>query len=201
MAAHRSQKFLARQPIVDRSLNLFAYELLFRSGNMPEVVIDDDTKASNQVIQIAFAQNEISTIVGDYKAFINVDAQTLLSRSIESLPQDQVVIELLETIEVDDHILHRCRHLKQKGYRLALDDFVRYQESYEPLLEIVDIVKVDVLQLDIQTLARLVKRLLSWPPKLLAEKVETPQGARTCFDMGFTLFQGFLFGRPATMCV
>lgn len=199
MTLQDSSVFLARQPIVDRSLTVVAYELLFRSGTSRKAIVDDDSAATAQVIRQAFLKAGISTVVGNCKAFVNVDGPTLLSRAIESLPPERVVIELLETIDVDESILHRCRELKRGGYRLALDDFVRYEESYEPLLEIVDIVKLDVLQMDTQSLAQLVKRLRSWPPKLLAEKVETPQGARACFDMGFTLFQGFYFGRPAMM--
>jgi c-di-GMP-related signal transduction protein len=201
MSPHAPEVYLGRQPILDRLFHVVAYELLFRSGSLGEAMVDDDSAATAQVIRQAFRQMGIRTVVGDCVAFINVDAPTLFSRAVEALPKERVVIELLETIAIDDDIVRRCRELKAQGYRLALDDFVRYEEAYEPLLDIVDIVKIDVLQLAPEYLARLVKRLRPWPPQLLAEKVETRQGARACQALGFTLFQGFYFGRPAMLAV
>ncbi|NMG74207.1 EAL and HDOD domain-containing protein [Aromatoleum diolicum] len=201
MAQESSITIIARQPIVDRRLHVVAYELLFRSHAGCNTIDNIDSASATVVVRDALRNVGMSTIVGDCTAFINVDGPTLLSPAIEALPPERVVFELLETIEVDESILKRCRELKRRGYRLALDDFVSYDEAYEPLLEIVDIVKLDVLQLSAECLSRLVRHLRSWPPKLLAEKVETPQGARTCFDLGFSFFQGFYFGRPAAMQV
>jgi EAL and modified HD-GYP domain-containing signal transduction protein len=39
------------------------------------------------------------------------------------LPKDRVVIEILETIQMDQQVVECCRCLKQAGYALALDDF------------------------------------------------------------------------------
>ena len=96
-------------------------------------------------------------------------------------------------------ILRRCRALKDKGYRFALDDFVEYSETYEPLLDIVDVVKIDVLQLDSVALSALVQRLKLRPVRLLAEKVESQERARLCLAIGIELFQGYLYGRPAVL--
>ena len=190
--------FIARQPVLDRSRNLIAYELLFRSadGNGKRPAIPDQN-ATASVVSRAFGEVGIETVVGGAKAFINVDAVSLMSDLIERLPADRVVIELLETISIDHSIVRRCRQLKQKGYRLALDDFTRYGREYEPLLDLVDIVKVDVLSLDAESLSELVALLKPWKRTLLAEKVESQQHARECLAMGFELFQGYYFGRPA----
>lgn len=193
--------FLGRQPILDRCLQVVAYELLFRAGAAGVAEVDDDSLATAQVIRQAFREVGIRTVVGDCAAFINVDAPTLLGRTIEALPPERVVIELLETITVDARILRRCRELKDLGYRLALDDFIRYEDAYAPLLELVDIVKVDVLRLDHAYLDRLVARLRPWSLQLLAEKVETRRDVRACLDLGFNLFQGYYFGRPAMLVV
>lgn len=199
MLQRASEVFLGRQPILDRRRNIVAYELLFRSGPVDEALFGDGAAATDQVIRQAFRQAGIRTLVGDRPAFVNVDAPTLLGAGVEALPREQVVIELLETIVIDDAIVARCRDLKAQGFRLALDDIVRCEAAHEPLLDLVDIVKIDVLQLDPERLATLVRRLRRWPPRLLAEKVETLQGARACLDLGFSLFQGFYFGRPATL--
>lgn len=195
-----SDLFLGRQPILDRRRNVVAYELLFRaSASHTEACVADDARATACVVSAAFDRIGIRTVVNGARAFVNLDAEWLLSRRVEALPKDQVVLEILETVEIDAQILRRCRALKAKGYRLALDDFTRYCEDWEPLLDIVDIVKVDVKQLDAATLTALVRRLKLRPVRLLAEKVDTMARARQCLALGFDLFQGFLYGRPVVL--
>jgi c-di-GMP-related signal transduction protein len=196
MPVRAPEVFVARQPVLDRERALVAYELLFRGEN-GQAHVTDDALATASVVTRAFQDLGIDTVVGGAKAFINVDAVSLMSSLIETLPADRVVIELLETIHIDRSIVRRCRDLKTKGYRLALDDFTRYGPEYEPLLDLVDIVKVDVLSLDQHSLSELVGLLKPWRRTLLAEKVESLQRARDCLAMGFHLFQGFHFGRPA----
>lgn len=192
--------FLGRQPILDRERQVVAYELLFRSSaNASTADITDDTLATAQVVTHAFYDFGIHTVVGRSMAFVNLDAGSLMSAMIETLPRDRVVLELLETMDIDRRIVRRCRELKAKGYHLALDDFFRYDESYEPLLEVVDIVKIDMLLLDPESLSELVRLLKPWHRKLLAEKVESRQRARQCLALGFEFFQGFFFGRPSIL--
>ena len=195
-----SDLFLGRQPILDRWRNVVAYELLFRaSAGDSDACGADDALATACVVGAAFDRIGIRTVVNGARAFVNLDAEWLLSRRVEALPKDQVVLEILETVEIDAQILRRCRALKAKGYRLALDDFTRYCEDWEPLLDIVDIVKIDVKQLDTAALTSLVQRLRLRPVRLLAEKVDTMARARQCLALGFDLFQGFLYGRPAVL--
>lgn len=191
--------YLGRQAICDRRRRVVAYELLFRSDASGEARFSDGARASAAVIANAFGRFGIRAVVGDCPAFINVDAPTLLSGAIEALPRGRVVIELLESIVVTDEVVRRCRELKSYGYRLALDDFIDYRAEYEPLLELVDVVKIDTLLLDSRALARLVRQLHRWPPKLLAEKVDSRQRAQDCLGLGFRLFQGFFFSRPITL--
>lgn len=189
--------FLGRQPILDRRLRVTAYELLFRcAGNLTEAHVGDDAVATKSVVTRAFRDIGIHTVVGQAVAFVNVDAESLLNSMIETLPREQVVLELLETVEITDQLIERCRALKAQKYRIALDDFCSYSEAYDPLLDIADIVKIDVLQLDPESLLKLVRKLRLWPTRLLAEKVETVARARECVMLGFDLFQGYLFGRP-----
>lgn len=200
MRPRAPEVFLARQPVLDRERNLIAYELLFRASQGElEAQVTDDALATARVVERAFGKLGIDTVVGGAMAFINVDAESLMSRMIETLPTDRVVIELLETIEIEPRIVNRCRRLKELGYRLALDDFSRLTTDYYPLLELVDIVKVDVLGLDAESLDEIVRLLKPWGPKLLAEKVESQERARDCLALGFDFFQGFYFGRPAVL--
>lgn len=195
----RTDIYLARQPILDRWRRVIAYELLFRDSYPGEARVHDDAIATARVITQAFRRLGLRSVVGGHAAFVNVDAEMLHGRWIEQLPREQVVLELLETIPIDRAIVERCAELKQLGYRLALDDVYAIDAAREPLLDLVDVVKIDILQLDPSALAALVARLRPHPVKLLAEKVDTPQRARDCLALGFDLVQGYFFGRPAVL--
>jgi EAL and modified HD-GYP domain-containing signal transduction protein len=193
--------FIARQPIVDRKESLVAFELLFRSAHgSTESGVEsgevDDTQATAQVLVNAFGEMGIADVLGAHKGFINLDAGFLHSDMIELLPKQQVMLELLETIKIDETIIARCHELKAKGFSLALDDVVELSDEIKPLLNLVEVVKLDLMLIPPARLPALVKELKRYPVKLLAEKVEDHEQARRCMDMGFDLFQGYHFARP-----
>lgn len=195
----RDDVFLARQPIFDRQRKLAAYELLFREDDSGEARVTDDALATAQVIARTFGRLGLNSVIGGSAAFVNVDAEMLMSGRIENLPHDRVVLELLETVTVDCAVVDRCSELKHLGYRLALDDVCGVSSEMEPLLDIVDVVKIDILQLEPAALELLVHRLRLHPAKLLAEKVDTLERARHCVTLGFDFFQGYFFARPALL--
>ncbi|HWR75787.1 MAG TPA: EAL domain-containing protein [Thiobacillus sp.] len=190
--------FLGRQPILDRDQRIVAYELLFRTANTSSVTVTDDMQATASVIQHAFSEMGVQTVLGTQLGFINVSAEMLLSDMVELLPRSQVVLELLETIIVTEAVIERCRALKQQGFMLALDDFV-FADSHRPLLALVDIVKVDLLLHNSEELQSVVRQLKQWPVKLLAEKVDSAEQAAYCHSLGFDLFQGYYFARPSVL--
>jgi len=184
--------FVGRQPIFDRKQNVYAYELLFRSGeeNASNVVSDD--LATSLVLSNTFIEIGLERIVGDARAFINCPRSMLLEEC--HLPPDRVVLELLETIEVDMLLIERCRALKGQGFMLALDDFVP-SPAWEPLVPLADVIKLDVLEMSENVLEETVARL----PRnvtLLAEKVESLTQYSRLRDLGFHLFQGYFLSRP-----
>jgi EAL and modified HD-GYP domain-containing signal transduction protein len=189
--------FIGRQPILDRSQQLFAYELLFRSGGQKnEANVQDDLGATANVINHAFAELGVEQALGPYKGFINCDASLLLSDIIEILPTDKIVLEVLETVEVTPVIIERCTELKARGFTLALDDFVNYEDKWKPLLDIIEIIKVDLMPLSREQLATVTHDLKRWPLTMLAEKVDSREQADYCMQLGYNLFQGYYFAKP-----
>lgn len=189
------ERYVARQPIFDRHRRVHAYELLFRSG--PENVFrhHDPDQASSEVIDTAVQGLGFRTLTGNRRAFINVTRQVLLDELYTLLPPDRVVVELLETVKPDDDVVAACRTLKERGYTLALDDFV-FEPGYERLVELADIIKVDFVLLDRNGRARLQDRLQGSGIQLLAEKVESYDEFSEAVDLGYELFQGYFFCRP-----
>jgi EAL and modified HD-GYP domain-containing signal transduction protein len=193
------QIFIGRQPILDREQQLFAYELLFRSGNKVNAAsVDDNMAATANVINHAFAELGIEQALGPYKGFVNCDETLLLSDILEVMPTDKIVLEVLETVELTPQIVERCKELKARGFTLALDDFSNYEDKFRPLLDLIEIVKVDLKMLDTAGLAKTTQALKRWPSlKLLAEKVDSREQSRYCLNLGYDLFQGYYFAKPA----
>lgn len=199
MTTNKDKMYLGRQPIFDRRQQLVAYELLYRSSALGEAQVTDNAGATAEVIRRSFKRIGINTVLGGTAGFLNVDAEMLSSRHLDTLPADRMVLELLETVVIDDGIVERCRELKQHGFRLALDDVSSYDEDHRPLFEIADIIKIDLAMLDQAGLAALVGKLKPYTGKLLAEKVETWERVHECMALGFQLFQGFVLARPGIL--
>ena len=188
--------FVARQPIFDRSLKLAGYELLFRDGlSADRAEIASPEHASAAVLLNSFTEIGLERIVGRHTAWINVTREFVMRGLPLAAPPELVLLEILEDQFVDDELMAALGELKQQGYRLALDDF-RYSVGQEPLLELVDIVKLDFLALGRAGLAREVDRLKPYGVTVLAEKLETHEEYAYCAAAGCDLFQGYFFCRP-----
>jgi EAL and modified HD-GYP domain-containing signal transduction protein len=175
-----------------------AFELLFRSADKQYADFTNQTHASASVILNALSDFGIDNVVGRHKAFFNVNADVLMSDTLELLPSDHVVIELLETIEITEQIINRCFELKEKGFTLAVDDH-EFSPAYEALYKAIDVVKIDILQTPIEQLPAMMAQLGKWRFKYLAEKVETREQYDSCAALGFELFQGYYFARPVVL--
>ncbi len=188
--------YIARQPIVDAQHHLFAYELLFRhSAYAQSAHVDSDVDAGITVISNTLFNMGTEWLLKGKLAFVNMEVSMLMSSFSTLLPQENVVIEVLETVRVTPEILLRLKELKDAGYRFALDDFHYLPES-EPLLPLASYVKLDVLAHTPEELAQMVHAIRRYPVKLVAEKVETPEQFRHCRSLGFDYFQGYYFARP-----
>lgn len=192
--------YIARQPIFDRHKRLFAYEVLYRSGMdnaFPEGV--DSDEATHTVLAHVLFNIGLDTITGSRMALINFTENHLLQRTPTQLPQSRCIIEILESILPTPEVLAVCLELKQQGYTLALDDF-DFNPLSEQLLPHVDIVKVDVQAVGMDSLADNMARMRQYHDiQWLAEKIENYGEFNLALSLGFTYFQGYFFNKPEVL--
>jgi c-di-GMP-related signal transduction protein len=188
------EKFIARQPIFDEKLKLFAYELLFRAGERN--VFQPRQEASSSVIVDSMMLFDLQQLTGHAKAFINLDQPALQRGAARLLPPDRVIIEILETIVPTPEVVQLCKDLCDAGYVLALDDFVGHAK-WEPLLPLAKFLKVDFRAADADTRAAIVQRFRGHGTQFLAEKVETQAELQEARSLGYSFFQGYFFCKPA----
>jgi EAL and modified HD-GYP domain-containing signal transduction protein len=189
---------VARQPIFDRRQRVFGYELLFRSGRENAYQAADGEMATGRVITDSLLNFGPESMTRGKRAFINFTRAALLEGYAELLPAHWVVVEVLESVEPDPEVVGACRALRDKGYTLALDDFV-YHPRFDPLLELASIVKVDLLATQGEDRARQLEKINNFGVELLAEKVESHDEYQDTREAGFSLFQGYFFSKPVIL--
>ncbi len=190
--------FIARQPIFNRRKGLFGYELLYRSSLENVFSGADGDMATARVLSSTFLNIGMDRITGSKWALINFTGRHLLDRTPTQFPADKVIVEILEDVEPTAEIVTACRHLRENGYLLALDDF-DFSGNQAALVELADIIKVDFRLVPLEVIEREGAALREQGKKLLAEKIETYQEFDAALAMGFTLFQGYFFSRPEVM--
>lgn len=186
--------YIARQPIFDRNLSVFGYELLYRKSMNNFYEGWDDTQATAELINNAFLTMHFSELTEGTRAFINFSEDMLLSEIPRLLPSDTVIIEVLETVEVTEELLAALRSLKESGYTIVLDDFI-FTQTRLPLLDIADMVKVELNRVN-KVVQKLMIEKYQHKIKFLAEKVETREEFQHALDMGYDYFQGYFFSKP-----
>jgi c-di-GMP-related signal transduction protein len=191
-------KFIARQPILDLEMRVFAYELLFRGGPKNAFLPLADASSSSNVIADSISLSDLQMLTGDALAFVNVDQMALRLGAGRLLPPDRMVVEILETVRPTEEIVAICRALRADGYQIALDDFLDEPEM-APLVELAQFLKVDFQQSDSSARARVAMKYRDRNISLLAEKVETRKEMEEARRLGFKYFQGYFFCKPSMM--
>lgn len=188
--------FIARQAIFNRSMNVYGYELLHRdSATAASYNYNISPEKSTASVLNGLFELGIDNISSNKKSFINFDYHFLFSDSIELIDPENLIIEVLEDTQIDDKLLSRLKELKEKGYKIALDDFVENIKTY-PLMPIASIIKFDLMETPLHTIEEDVQRALLNGKILVAEKVETVEEYDVAREMGFHLFQGYFFQKP-----
>ncbi|MGL4193105.1 MAG: EAL and HDOD domain-containing protein [Vibrio sp.] len=190
--------YVARQPILNAKQHTLGYELLFRDGEnnaFPDYV--DADRATYRLIVENFLSIGTNPQIARSRCFINFPHKSLLRRLPLTLPREQIVVEILETCQPTDELLVAVQELRQRGYLLALDDFV-YSPAWERFLPYVHIVKLDIMAMGLDQACALVRERLANGSRrrFLAERVETEADFHQARDAGFTFFQGYFFSKP-----
>lgn len=191
--------FVARQPILGKDKQVYAYELLFRgAADQFGYQALDGERATAQVLENSLLNIGLAKLTNQRPAFVNFPAAVLLNPFVMQLPAELIVIEILETVVPTPEVLARCRDLKTCGFRLALDDFV-LSPDYRALVDLADYIKVDFRLTQGAQRRKLVEALGRPGLTFLAEKVETDQEYQAAVADGYQLLQGYFFSKPETI--
>ena len=159
----------------------------------------DGDRATTSLLSATFLTEGIDRISGFKPCFINFTTELLTKNLPSSFPCNKIVVEILEDVQPTAEVITVCQALSQQGYTLAMDDFV-YDRKLEPLIELADIIKIDIICTPLDTLDKTLYLLSRHKKiKLLAEKVETHMEFEKARKLGFTYFQGYFFSKPEVL--
>ena len=197
------EAFIARQPILNSNGKLVAYELLFRKkqGDATSSIIDD-MQATAQVLDNAINNIGITNLIGNRKAFVNCSYDLLLSDILYILDPRIFVLEILEAVQIDDKIVEAVKNFREKGYNIAIDDFIPSIEEFKrvlPILPYTNIVKLEYPQIPLGDIEKTVKSLHLKGIKVLAEKIETEVDFNICRAANCDYYQGYFFAKPENL--
>ncbi len=184
---------IGRQPIFDRDYRVAAYELLYRNSDSAE-----NAAMTAQVVVNTLIDLGLDNVAGSLPVFFNIDETFLLNETelTQALPPELVYFEILETVRPTAEVLAACQNLKDKGYKLALDDAINI-ESVRPFIEYLDVLKIDWMLAE--NPASIVKEFRRYPVKFLAEKVDSYEGMEAAKQLNLDFYQGYFFCKPDTV--
>jgi c-di-GMP-related signal transduction protein len=190
--------FVARQPVFTDKKEVFGYELLYRNDLENKFPVIDGDKATAEVIINSFLNIGIDKISNGKPCFLNFTEKLLQLKLPTYFKPNEIVVEILETVEHNQELLQICKDLKGYGYRIALDDFIwNEQDQFTfSLFPYVDIIKVDFQNTTIPNREKIEKIAKTFNIKLLAEKIETFQEFNQAVLRGYQYFQGYFFAKP-----
>ncbi len=218
---------MAFQPIVDLdSGKTFAHEALVRGAagegayHVLSTVTDVNRYAFDQqcrVRALELAAQQLSP-TSDEKLSINFMPNavyepracirlTLATAARLNFAPGRIIFEFTESERVDtDHLLSILKTYREIGFKTAIDDFgaghagLNLLARFQP-----DIVKLDmdlIRDIDREPAKRIVVKhtlamLSDFGIMAVCEGIETHEELQVLKDLGVTLFQGYLFAKPA----
>jgi EAL and modified HD-GYP domain-containing signal transduction protein len=193
--------YMGRQPIFNQRCKVVGYELLYRDAEHKDHAhIVSQEVATTRVLSDAITVFGLTNLTDNKYAFVNFPEKLILNDFVLLAKPDNVVVELLETVRITEGLLEKLRVLKQKGYYIALDDYTG-EVRFDPLLPLVDVVKVDFRMTKPLQQKEIAEKLHSKYKKmaLLAEKIEDAAEFEWAKQQGYGMFQGYFFAKPTTV--
>ncbi|MCF6440420.1 HDOD domain-containing protein [Pseudoalteromonas luteoviolacea] len=188
--------YAARQPILNINKEVVGYELLFRDGVDNVFPNIDDVEATSKLIEGSQFNFGLEDLTDSKPAYINFTLETILKGYPTMMGRDQLIVEILETVQPGKRLLAAVQDLKEKGYKLVLDDY-KHQKVWRHFYPYIDQIKVDMLVTSVDEIHELKEAIAPHTHiELVAEKVETYEQYQLALELGFTLFQGFFFAKP-----
>lgn len=188
-------RFLRREPVLDRAEQLIGYELALRNRHSLADIKPDDTLIlmNDQMLLKSILDLGVERLLQGRQAFISVSPLVLDHPILERLPGRNIVLALQAQDEFAGEIIARCRKLKERGFKFALDN-PRYRPELLPWLQMSDYIRFNIAQIDALELGKDVVSILKVVVRpLIALGVDSEEHFEASRKLAFNYFEGYYF--------
>ncbi|GJM11673.1 MAG: hypothetical protein DHS20C12_00760 [Pseudohongiella sp.] len=186
---------LVRQPLFDKAMEVYAYDLLYGDVNP---ATDNENSETCQVMLNAFLDIGLKTISENCQSVIGITEDFVSGRLPLPAPPGDVVLELPKNIYKEGVSLVPLEALCAKGFKLSFianDPTAKFDE----ILQHIYMLKVDLPSWDKEQLESTIPKILAHDVKLVAINVHTREEQSYCQDLGFEYYQGQFICEPVVV--
>lgn len=184
-----------RQPVFDRALKVFGYELLYQDAGFAERQFDDERVSAARTILSTFLEVGADRVVGSSMIFLDIPRAFVFDEELIPMFEGQSILELPAGMQDSVKVISGIERLRLAGYYLALDAFTG-TDAQMNLVEHMDYVKIDMSSMEPADVSDLLTILQTLSCKTLAYHVDSHSLADTCLELGFDYLQGDFLSEP-----
>lgn len=186
---------LSFRPVYTRSKSVAAYEVLLDNGRRDNTLSLADL--AGRGVLGAYAGIYQNGRIENVPNLLRVTPATLWAAQSMSLPRSQYILEIAGDDMAEQGLPEQLRALAHRGYNLALAGYRPDREHLAPLLDVVQVVRLDLREVGLAGLAECARSACFHGAKLLADGVDDATQYCACAELGVTWFQGEFIGEPA----
>ena len=182
---------IGRQPILNIDSELCFYEVMYQGT---EKILSKFSSAS--VINNVLNKFGTQALLGNRRAFVNIDENFLLHDIIFSIPSEFFIFTILESVSMSERVIERMEQLHERGFALAIDGFLLEDNNfmkYIPIMEQIEYIKIDSKSNNNVDAKEIVSIIKTNEIKVLAYNVETKSLFKKAKDLGCEFFEGYFF--------
>ncbi len=188
--------YLARQPVFDTNMDLWAYELLYRDRQLAtNAVFVDKLQATLKVL--AGLPLCLDLTNEKHKVIINFPSKAVIEQMQTGYPAETTMVQLTDSTYSEEGLLDSVKKLKQNGYNFSFDNFEN-NNQHDSLCNLASYITIDLLGQGQEKIEKLVAVCKQKFPNsaLIAKRIEEYDEYILAKSLGFEYFQGFFFKRP-----
>lgn len=185
---------VARQPIIDKNKELFAYELLYRESDTNAFQSENAKRVTMRLLSEQFLTFQKKNL-DNKQGFVNFEYKDLIEGVPFDFSSNDIVVEILESCSPTDELFNAVSELKQKNYLVALDDFEPSPE-WDRFYKLIDFIKLDLRALSMKECAGIIRDFQHSNIQFIAEKIEDNTEFQQACQCGFDYFQGYFYQKP-----
>lgn len=186
---------VTRQAIYNAHHEVVGYELLYTDGHTLGGFPCSDAEQSAHLIAETFIGIGLENLVGSSMAFINLSHDFFSNEHPIPMASYQLVLEVPGTCLEDDKIYAELTQLARQGYTLSVYDY-QHNELSRERLDCIDIVKLDMVNNDTQSLKEQSRYFRNHGKRLHIKGIDSDAHQLLCGQLGVDYFQGNLYSSP-----